>query len=627
MLRSFGSRAGALVLLAAFVLVPGTASVAQDPVGDDDLVYEVLTQGLDEPLQIDIAPDGRVFWAERGGRISVLSPDGVITVAALLAPAGNLCPTCTPEPDYLNPYDDPQGSVSEGDPAPDRPNRLGVGGLEEGGLHGMLLDDEFEETNRLYVFYSVPNTRREVAPGIYWGDFVLSSLIVDPTTNLIDRATEEVLLTVPFEWDHCCHFGGDINYLPDGTLILSTGDDVDASSSGGYGPRDTSGVWLNAEPTSANPADLRGKILRLREDGSVPDGSLPGELPNPYLDMEGYNPYIEDTADNPYVGEYVGTPNDGWIGFNPYVYALGFKQPFRTAVLPNGDIYTGDVGPDAGADDPERGPRGFEEINRIPWGGAVHHGWPRCQGPNWAYIDVDWETLETNGPLDCSETAPVARPIGATDATMTGMTGASIYYPAGLCDGSTDDATTYDCDQWPSLGSGGKTSEPSFYYPEDQTGELALPAQYRGRMWVLEYSRSFVVAIDADPATGELDLRDETFDLIEPTGAAFTGPIDAEIGPDGAVYLAEYGVTFYAKGTGKLTRISAAEPQPAPEPADGGPSEPEAAPEPTDDEAEVAPAAQEAASDLPATGAGATIGALALLAMAGAGRRRRGHIV
>ncbi|MFT5222531.1 MAG: glucose/arabinose dehydrogenase, partial [Glaciecola sp.] len=567
--------------------------------------------------QVEVASDGRVIWAERGGAIKMLTSDGVPLVLAQLTPAGNACPTCAPEPDYLFPYDDPAGSASNGEVTPDRPQRLGVGGFEEGGLHGLLLDDEFAENGLLYVYYSVPNTRREVATGVYWGDFALSSLVMDPTTNLIDLATEEVLLTVPAEWDHCCHYGGDIDYLPDGTLLLTTGDDVEAASSGGYGPRDESGHWLNAELTSANPADRRGKILRLREDGSVPDGSIAGENPNPFIGMEGYNPYIEDSAESPWVGENVGTPGDGWIEFDPYIYAMGFKQPFRAAVMPNGDLYTGDVGPDAGSDDPERGPRGFEEINRVPLGGGTHYGWPRCQGPNWAYMDVDWSTLDSSGPLDCSDTAAVARPVGTSEATVTGMTGADIYYANTSCDGS-DGSVDYPCDQWPTLGTGSKTSEPTFYYPPNQTGDLALPQKYRDRLWSLEWSRNYIVTIPVNPVTGDLDLRDETFDLVEPAGMALAGPIDAEIGPDGAVYVVEYGVFFYAQFTGRLSRISAAQTQPAPE------TEPEPAPAPSTAGEDGSAAPKSADATLPATGAGlSTAAVFALLGAVGTRRRRR----
>ena len=117
------------------------------------------------------------------------------------------------------------------------PNRLGVGGLEEGGLHG-LLHRNFAKNNKIFLYRSVAGTRKEVAKGVFWGEFHLSSFTLDPQTNLLDLSSEKVLLKVPAEWDYCCHYGGDLDYLPDGTITLTVGDDVDAASSGGYGPRD-----------------------------------------------------------------------------------------------------------------------------------------------------------------------------------------------------------------------------------------------------------------------------------------------------------------------------------------------------------------------------------------------------
>ena len=52
-------------------------------------------------------------------------------------------------------------------------------------------------------------------------------------------------------------------------------------------------------------------------------------------------------------------------------------------------------------------------------------------GPNWAYVDVDWKTGKTHGKLDCSNDAPIARPIGAHKPAITGMTGAGLWLWAG----------------------------------------------------------------------------------------------------------------------------------------------------------------------------------------------------
>ena len=548
-------RRSSLVLIACLcVAESGSPVAAQAPPEEPDLAYEVVAEATQEPLSMEVAPDGRVIWAERAGTITVLTPQGTRIVAAELRPACNLNASCEPEPDYLM----------------RRPNRLGVGGLEEGGVHGLLLHRNFEKNNLIFVYRSVAGTQKEVEPGHHWGEFHLSTFELDPGTNLLDLSSEKVLLTVPAEWDHCCHYGGDLDYLPDGTITLTTGDDVEASSSSGYGPRDHTAPWRNGELTSANPADRRGKILRLREDGSVPDGSRPGEIANPFVGTEGYQPYIDDSRKNVFVGKRANKPGDGWIEFDPYVYALGFKQPWRAVVHPaSGTLYVSDVGPDAGVDDPQRGPAGYEEINKVPLGGGTHYGWPRCIGPNWPYRDVNWETLEVGGKLDCSDTAVKTRPVGSHRVHRTGMVGAIMYY------------ANSGSKKWPVVGTGGKTSEPVAFYPADAKGPLRLPKRYNNRLFMLEYSRNFILSVGSNPKTGKLNLDNEDMWLVtpprysvnpdpsNPTGIAsfqqgqFWGPTEAEVGPDGALYFLEYGTMIYAAANGRVSRIKCAGCQPS----------------------------------------------------------------
>ena len=552
-----------IVMLIAALVLPAASAGAQTV--ESDVAYEVLSDGTNEPLALDIAPDGRIVWIERLGTVNVMTPEGVRVVAGVLPVSAN--PT-------FNFNSTVPPAVNNGDSSVD------VYSLEEGGLHGILLAPDFKTSNRVYLYYSVKNSRN---PKTGFGLFRLSTFVLDPSTNLLDLQSEKKILDVPVEWDHCCHYGGDLDLLPDGTITLTTGDDVPASASGGYGPRDHRNTWTNGELSSANPADRRGKILRLMPDGSVPDGSVEGIKANPFLGMEGYNPYITDDS---------GTPDDGWIAFDPYVYSLGWKQPWRAVVHPEtGTMYVSDIGPDASLDDPARGPRGFEEINRVPAGGGTHAGWPRCAGPNWAYKDVNWETMQVGDDLDCSTTAPVARPIGSTEPTVRGMTGADLYYPSGACDGSQNDITTYDCDRWPILGTGGKTSEPVAFYPAETKGALRLPERYNDRLFVLEWSRNYMLTIPYNE-DGSLVLDNDKMSIVTPpntfaspdtdnpygTASArcaiglgvsqcgvnrFNKPVDAKVGPDGALYFLEYGVFFYAGANGRLARLRCAACTPA----------------------------------------------------------------
>ena len=370
-------RSGIVALLTFLLMTPilgRSPQSASAQTASADVEYEVLTEDTQDPLMIQVAPDGRVIWTEREGALKVLLPDGKQITAGRLPVSANQCDDCLVQ-------DDPP--------------------LEEGGLHGLLLAKDFMRTGRLYLFRSVPGSRN---PKTKFGVFRLSTFVLNDN-NKLDKNSEKKILDVKVEWDHCCHYGGNLEWMPDGTILLSTGDDVPASSSGGYGAREKTNKWLNAELSVQNPADRRGKILRLMPDGSVPDGSVRGIAANPYIGQSLKNPYIPDHS---------GNKKDHKIKVDPYIYSIGYKQPFRGAVHPStGTFYLGDVGPDAYMPDPSKGPRGHEEINVVPPGGGVNHGWPRCIADNQPYHDYNWKTSTDNGLLDCSKMTGVRPPLPA----------------------------------------------------------------------------------------------------------------------------------------------------------------------------------------------------------------------
>jgi glucose/arabinose dehydrogenase len=506
----------------------GTGQTAAQAAGSDDVEYEVLSVATQDPLGIDVAPDGRVIWTEREGTVNVLNPDGSVVVAGHVPVSASgyggalPCATCT---------------------------ELETKSLEEGGLYAVLVAKDFMKTGRIYLYRSVPGSEN---PATTMGVWRLSTFVLDRASNL-DLSSEKKILEVPAEWEHCCHYGGDLNWLPDGTILLSVGDDVPATSSGGYGPRDTSERWLNAELDVQNPADRRGKILRLMPDGSVPDGRTQGIRANPFIGKYGYNPYIRTNPDYPKKSPFAYIPGRGGpksvhtIKYDPYVYSLGYKQPFRGSVDPRtGTAYFADVGPDASADDPLKGSKGFDERDVIPPGGGVNHGWPRCVANNKPYGDYDWVNSKFMGFLSCK-----------------GMTPAAFYYP--------HDASK----EWPQVGTGGTTGLPVAVYPEKPTGSLALPARFRHKLIDLEFSRNWLATFPIK-ADGQLDTKH--FKIESPLRSATTGssqpvcgpslyitqpclagglqnPINAAVGPDGALYVLEYGGGYYHSVGAKLGRV------------------------------------------------------------------------
>ncbi|MFT5223642.1 MAG: glucose/arabinose dehydrogenase, partial [Glaciecola sp.] len=529
---SFRRFSEGLVIVAALGALVVPAAQAQAPA----IEYETLTTDVEEPMSITVADDGRVIWTEREGALKVLTLDGEVILAGRLAVSGNQCGACVPD-------ETPQ--------------------LEEGGLYSILLAKDFNATGRLYLYYSVPGSRVEATQLGVWR---LSIFVLDPATNQLDLDSEQPIFEVPAHWDHCCHYGGDLDYLPDGTILLSVGDDIPASSSGGYGPRDNTETWLDGELNVQNPADRRGKILRLMPDGSVPDGSQAGIAPNPFIGQSAFQPYIEPNPIDDPLRPWIRSATGSMIAYDPYVYALGFKQPFKGVVNPyTGHAFYGDVGPDAAANDPTRGPAGIDERNLIPPGGGTNHGWPRCAGPNIPYNDVDWtaETPVDNGLLDCSEMEP-----------------AVFYYGAEASQ------------EFPLVGVGGRTGTPSAFYRADTEGALRLPGAFFDDTIIdLEWSRNWFGTFNVTEGVPDTSTFTRWEGLFAPSGQPLLGPIDAAVGPDGAVYIAEYGVGYYTAVGGRIGRVKclACTPDPAdyvvdegaaapPEPQPASEGEPEAAP-------------------------------------------------
>ena len=514
----------ALALLAAVaVAAPATAQVT---LNDPAVELEVLVDGLADPTVLEVLPDGRVLFAQREGRVRIWDPqDGSTTVVARLP---------------VDAYDRSQNAGGQyGEGATCTPNEVREcpAGflLAEGGIHGMLLDPDFVDNGWVYLYYSPVGTLGQApdppkmpgarGPAETEGLFRLSRFAL--RGDELDLESEEILFENPAEVYHCCHYGGDLEWLSDGTLVMTVGDDTISSESGGFSPHDQrpGNEYNNADATSQNLADRRGKILRIdvRDvdgDGSdVPGGTDASTLrPNPFLEVD---------------------------GADPYVYALGFRSNYRMAVNPATDhLYVATVGPDGAAPDPRRGPQAQEEIEVVPPGGGTNHGWPRCIGNNMAYNRYDFQTGTAGQPFDC-----------------TGMTPAAIWYSY----------TPSPTSPYVQMQGGGGTAIAGVVYDRPASGALRLPETFDGQFLWGEFSRDQLWRVPV-AADGDLDASPATLQpVLVPlfgTTPTLRNPIDAAVGPDGAVYLVEYGNGTWNTTSGRISRITCA--GCAPDPADYG---------------------------------------------------------
>ncbi len=246
-------------LLAFLIAIASPVWTAAEPAAYE---LEVLAEPLEHPWSIAFLPDGEILVTERPGRLRVVASDGLRA-----APVEGL------------------------------PDVFASG---QAGLFEILPAEDFADSGIVFVSFAHGNAdenHTRIVRARFDGRRLLDVTPIFTTQP-------------PKSGD--AHFGGRMAWMPDGTLLLGTGD----------------GFYFREE--SQNLESHLGKIIRIRADGSVPD-------------------------DNP----FVGTAN-----VKPEIYSYGHRHVQAIVTDPGqGVIYAH-----------EHGPRGGDELNVILPG--RNYGWP-----------------------------------------------------------------------------------------------------------------------------------------------------------------------------------------------------------------------------------------------------------
>jgi len=290
-MKPFLTPIGLALAAALAVGVSGSAAAQRaqpTPIGEGpwDLETEtgtvhvsVLTSDLQSPWSLVFVPDGDMLLTERPGRLRVIR-DGKLDPAPI-----------------------------EGVPA--------LINASIGGLMGLALHPDFEENRLIYFAYTKPHPDNDA----------LTSLAVararwDGGPSLAD--VEDIF--VAKDWyssemaannNRCCgqgpasgSYGARIAFDDENRLYITSGD-------------------RNWGEKAQDPQSHLGKIIRVNDDGSIPD-------------------------DNPYVGK------DGYL---PELYTMGHRNPTGLRFDPEAGVLWST----------EFGPRGGDELNRIEAG--ANYGW------------------------------------------------------------------------------------------------------------------------------------------------------------------------------------------------------------------------------------------------------------
>ncbi|GGN04042.1 hypothetical protein GCM10010967_43650 [Dyadobacter beijingensis] len=435
----------------------------------------VLAEKLDEPMELSVLGDGRILFIQRKGEVRLFNTKTreLKTIAKL--------PVSTK-------YVSKEGKESMG----------------EDGLLGLNKDPDFAKNHWIYLYYSDPEESKNVL-----ARFELKG-------DELDLASRKILLDVPTQREECCHTAGSIAWDNAGNLYLSTGDNTNPHGSNGYSPSDERPgreAW-DAQKSSANTNDLRGKIIRItpQPDGSytIPEGNLFAK----------------------------GTPQT-----RPEIYTMGHRNPFRISVdHKTGYVYWGEVGPDAAKPDPNRGPAGHDEVGQARKAG--NFGWPHFVGDNKAYNKYDFTASQSGEKWDVA--APTNNsPSNTGLKVLPPAQKAFIWYP-------------YDASpEFPLVGAGGRNAMagPVFYSDDFKTAEGApqpgaFPAYYNGKLLAYEWMRGWIMAVTMDEQGNYASME-----RFMPS-YKFSNPMDMEFAQNGDLYMLEYGSGWFsANDDARLIRI------------------------------------------------------------------------
>ena len=473
--------AGLLLVFGSQSILAQTLSYAgcADVTKADFLKVPLVTRTdhkIEEPIQMAIAQDGRIFWVERAGLARVWNPaDNKATTLLDLS---------------------------------DRILSTASGGLEQG-ASGIALDPAFATNQWIYVYWAVKEAKA----------FRVSRYTLSGNT----LNAELPIIEIPYTNIGCCHTAGSMTFDFSGNLWVAVGNTTNNGS--GYGSKnlDSSTNYVNEsdfagddQRGSANTNSLLGKILRIKPKPAT-SGTTIGVGKTYDIPEGNLFPVDQYPADKT----------------RPEIYTMGHRNPYSITVDPYRNWLTwGEIGPDEfGGGDTVL----TEEHNLVTKPGFM--GWPYFVGKNQRYrLKKDPAkpmnlSKNNTGLTELPPAQPAIHPYGHS-AAVTGP----IYYYDGRLPSKTKLPPHFN-KKWlfsdfnagyvdvASVDEQGKslTSTNRFWANAFLSRPLDMEIGPDGNLYVLEYSGWFNAGTDTRIARVEYKGTCQATGLI-PT--AIKGPSD-----------------------------------------------------------------------------------------------------
>ncbi len=318
------TRALSLFVAGSLVWLEGSPPILDAAPPSNFLVQDILTQ-IDQPMSIRFLPDGRMLLLEKKGKVRILQVSG--------------------SPIQQDVYLDLAAAT----------HASGIMADQERGLIDVAVDPNFPTEPYIYLFYT-PATGPDGAKAR------IARFTHNQKSGGVlsrgDPSSEVILWQDTQGYDSCCHFGGGLDFGPDGNLWLATGDHFQGSY-------------------AASLQHAGGKVIRIAKNGSIPAG-------NPFND--GAGPNVDS------------------------LFAYGLRNPFRARWdLPSGRFFIAEVGGNTQS-------IACEDLHVIRYSQAtsrfidsdfgtpadngifngINFGWPNCEGQS-PYINFTACNIDATG--------------------------------------------------------------------------------------------------------------------------------------------------------------------------------------------------------------------------------------